>query len=176
LARCFAYACTKSHPNRSKFGGDIAQINAHRFLLSPINFIINSTSQRPWEQKGPKNPCHTLIIGMSLYTVCPLFIPYYLENFLVQCYWIALCTIRALFILYCFFGEFLLPLYFRETLFLVYTHSLPLFTWAFCSFPSECLLCVSLVLSSLALLCHLPAQLGHLPSTSFVSMTYRKPY
>src|SRR5712671_1539728 len=54
LARCFAYACTKSHPNRSKFGGDIAQINAHRFLLSPINFVINSTSQRPWEQKGQK--------------------------------------------------------------------------------------------------------------------------
>src|SRR5882672_5697199 len=54
LARCFAYACTKSHPNWSKFGGDIAQINAHRFLLSPINFIINSTSQRPWEQKGQK--------------------------------------------------------------------------------------------------------------------------
>src|SRR5712675_1667135 len=54
LARCFAYACTKSHQNRSKFGGDIAQINAHRFLLSPINFIINSTSQRPWEQKGQK--------------------------------------------------------------------------------------------------------------------------
>src|SRR5712675_1031726 len=24
LARCFAYACTKSHPNRSNFGGDIA--------------------------------------------------------------------------------------------------------------------------------------------------------
>src|SRR5712672_973840 len=54
LARCIAYACTKSHPNRSKFGGDIAQINAHRFLLSPINFVINSTSQRPWEQKGQK--------------------------------------------------------------------------------------------------------------------------
>src|SRR5882757_6097568 len=54
LARCFAYACTKSHPNRSKFGGDIAQINAHLFLLSSINFIINSTSQRPWEQKGQK--------------------------------------------------------------------------------------------------------------------------
>src|SRR5712672_15324 len=54
LARCFASASTKSHPNRSKFGGDIAQINAHRFLLSPINFIINSTSQRPWEQKGQK--------------------------------------------------------------------------------------------------------------------------
>src|SRR5712671_4565994 len=54
LARCFAYACTKSHPNRSKFGGDIAEINAHRFLLSPINFIINSTSQTPCEQKGQK--------------------------------------------------------------------------------------------------------------------------
>src|SRR5712671_2706219 len=24
LVRCFAYACTKSHTNRSKFGGDIA--------------------------------------------------------------------------------------------------------------------------------------------------------
>src|SRR5882757_1248828 len=49
-----SYISTKSHPNRSKFGGDIAQINAHRFLLSPINFIINSTSQRPWKQKGQK--------------------------------------------------------------------------------------------------------------------------
>src|SRR5712672_1271411 len=31
LARCFAYACTKSHPNQSKCGGDIAQISAHLF-------------------------------------------------------------------------------------------------------------------------------------------------
>src|SRR5712671_3959871 len=65
LGRCFAYACTKSHPNRSKFGGDIAQINAHRFLLSPINFIINSTSQRPWEQKGQKTRVTPYVWGVT---------------------------------------------------------------------------------------------------------------
>src|SRR5882757_3439980 len=54
LARCFAYACTKSHPNRSKFGGDIVQIGAHQFSLSSINFIINSTPQGPWERKDQK--------------------------------------------------------------------------------------------------------------------------
>src|SRR5712671_2078383 len=54
LARCFAYACTKSHPNRSKCGGDIAQIGAHQLLLSFINFVINSTPQGPWERKGQK--------------------------------------------------------------------------------------------------------------------------
>src|SRR5712671_6758925 len=54
LAQCFAYACTKPHPNWSKFGGDIAQISAHQFLLSSINFIIISTPQGPWEQKGQK--------------------------------------------------------------------------------------------------------------------------
>src|SRR5712671_5832787 len=54
LARCFAYACTKSHPNRSKFGGDIAQIGAHQFSLSSINFVINSTPQGPWERKDQK--------------------------------------------------------------------------------------------------------------------------
>src|SRR5882672_4370982 len=54
LARCFAYACTKSHPNRSKFGGDIVQIGAHQFLLSSINFVINSTPQGPWERKDQK--------------------------------------------------------------------------------------------------------------------------
>src|SRR5712672_2710909 len=43
------YISTKFRPIWMRFGGDIAQINAHRFLLSPINFIINSTSQRPWE-------------------------------------------------------------------------------------------------------------------------------
>src|SRR5712671_3433814 len=48
------YISTKFQPIWMRFGGDIAQINAHRFLLSPINFIINSTSQRPWEQKGQK--------------------------------------------------------------------------------------------------------------------------
>src|SRR5712675_3311336 len=54
LAQCFAYACTKTHPNQSKFGRDIAQISAHRFLLSSINFVINSTPQGPWERKGQK--------------------------------------------------------------------------------------------------------------------------
>ena len=54
LAWCFAYTCTKPHPNRSKFGGDIAQISAHQFLLSSINFVINSTPQGPWERKGQK--------------------------------------------------------------------------------------------------------------------------
>src|SRR5712672_376480 len=54
LARCFAYVCTRTHPSRSKFGGDIAQISAHQFSLSSINFVINSTPQRPWEQKGQK--------------------------------------------------------------------------------------------------------------------------
>src|SRR5882672_854392 len=54
LARCFAYACTKSHPNRLKFGGDIAQIGAHQFSLSSINFVINSTPQGPWERKDQK--------------------------------------------------------------------------------------------------------------------------
>jgi len=54
LAWCFAYACTKTHPNWSTFGGNIAQISAHQFLLSSINFVINSTPQGPWEQKGQK--------------------------------------------------------------------------------------------------------------------------
>src|SRR5712672_716817 len=54
LARCFAYACTNSHPNRSKFGGNIAQIGAHQFSLSSINFVINSTPQGPWERKDQK--------------------------------------------------------------------------------------------------------------------------
>src|SRR5712672_2841706 len=54
LAWCFSYACTITHPNRSKFGGDIAQISAHRFPLSSINFVINSTPQGPWERKGQK--------------------------------------------------------------------------------------------------------------------------
>jgi len=36
LAWCFAYACTRTHPNWSKFGGDIAQISAHQFSLSSI--------------------------------------------------------------------------------------------------------------------------------------------
>src|SRR5712671_6550993 len=49
-----SYISTKSHPNRSKFGGNIAQINAHQLLLSFINSVINSTPQGPWERKGQK--------------------------------------------------------------------------------------------------------------------------
>jgi len=59
LAQCFAYVCTKTNPNWSKFGRDIAQISVHQFLLSSINFIINSTPQGPWNEKA-KNPCHFL--------------------------------------------------------------------------------------------------------------------
>jgi len=54
LARCFAYACTKTNPNQSKIGGDIAQISAHQFSLSSINLVINSTPQGLWERKGQK--------------------------------------------------------------------------------------------------------------------------
>jgi len=54
LAWCFAYVCTKTHPNQSKFGGNIAQISVHQFSLSSINFVINTTPQGPWEQKGQK--------------------------------------------------------------------------------------------------------------------------
>jgi len=54
LAWCFAYACTRTNPNRSKFGGDIAHISAHHFSLSSINFVINSTPQGPWERNGQK--------------------------------------------------------------------------------------------------------------------------
>jgi len=50
----FAYTYTKTNPNQLKFGGDIAQISAYQFLLSSINFVINSTPQGPWEQKGQK--------------------------------------------------------------------------------------------------------------------------
>src|SRR5712671_3431679 len=46
--------CLHVHQNSSKFGGDIAQISAHQFLLSSINFVINSTPQGLWEQKGQK--------------------------------------------------------------------------------------------------------------------------
>jgi len=49
LARCFAYTYTKTNLNWSKFGGDITQISVHQFLLSSINFVINSTPQGPWE-------------------------------------------------------------------------------------------------------------------------------
>jgi len=127
---------------------------------------------------------HPLLLGECLvqyhwnvlYAVCALFIPYCLENFLVQCYWIALCTIRALFILYFFGGNSCSHFILERLCFLCTPFFCHFSLRPSAPFPSECLLCVSLALSSLALLCRLPVQLGHLPSTSFVSMTYRNPY
>jgi len=59
LDTCFVLLMrfTKYHPNRfSKFGGDIAQINApgFGFYCPPINSSLNSTSQRPGGNKRPK--------------------------------------------------------------------------------------------------------------------------
>jgi len=127
---------------------------------------------------------HPLLLGKCLvqyhwnvlYAVCALFIPYCLENFLVQCYWIALCTIHALFISYCFWGNSCFHFILERLCFLCTPFFCHFSLGPSAPFPSECLLCVSLALSLLALLCRLPVQLGHLPSTSFVSMTYRNPY
>jgi len=49
-----SYISTKFGAIWMSFGGDIAQISAHQFLLSSINFVINSTPQGPWERKGQK--------------------------------------------------------------------------------------------------------------------------
>jgi len=66
----------------------------------------------------------------SLRTVHPLLLGEFLGPMLLDCLVHNLCIVHLLL----FFGEFLLPLYFRETLFLVHAILLPLFTWAFCSF------------------------------------------
>jgi len=95
---------------------------------------------------------------IALCTIHTLFVLYCLRNSLVQYCWKVLCTIHALFVSYylgstwsnavglpCMqftccsspivFREFLLPHYFRKTLFLVHAILLLLFTtWAFCSF------------------------------------------
>ena len=63
-------------------------------------------------------------------TVHPLLLGEFLGPMLLDCLVCNLCIVYPLLI----FGEFLLPLYFRKTLFLVYAILLPLFTWAFCSF------------------------------------------
>jgi len=95
-----------------------------------------------------------------LCAVRALFIPYCLENFLVQCYWIALYAICALFISYCFLGNSYSHFILGRLCFL-YTPSFCHFSLGpSAPFPSECLLCVSLALSSLALLCHLPSSVG----------------
>src|SRR5712675_190196 len=80
---------------------------------------------------------HCLMCGLR--AVHSLLLGEFLSPMLLDC---LVCIVYPLL----FFGEFLLPLYFRETLFLVHAILLPLFTWAFCSFPLECLLCVSLAL------------------------------
>jgi len=71
LAQCFAYACTKTNPNRLKFGGDIAQIGAHQFSLSSTNFVINSTPQGPWEQKGQKTCVSRKLLSLIYSIVTP---------------------------------------------------------------------------------------------------------
>jgi len=81
LAWCFAYACTKTHPNRLKFGGDIAQISAHQFSLSSINCVINSTPQGPWERKGQKT-CLTPYSSLSQ-TLAPGWPPEWLQRLLI---------------------------------------------------------------------------------------------
>jgi len=68
LAWCFAYTCTKTNPDWSKFGEDIAQISVHQFSLSSINFVINSTPQGLWEWKGQKTcvtPYQHLGVGLG---------------------------------------------------------------------------------------------------------------
>src|SRR5712672_3647965 len=59
------YISTKFQPIWMRFGGHITKINAHRFLLSPINFVINSTSQRPWEQKGQKTRVTPYLLSIA---------------------------------------------------------------------------------------------------------------
>jgi len=108
-----------------------------------------------------------------LCVVCTLFIPYCLGNFLVQCYWIALC---ALFILYHFLENSYSHFILERLCFLCMPFFCHFLLGPSALFPSKCLLCVSLALSLLAQLCCLPIQLGHLPSTSFVGMTYRNLY
>src|SRR5712671_417013 len=83
-------------------------------------------------------------------TVHPLLLGEFLGSMLLDCLVRNLCIVHLLL----FFGEFLLPLYFRETLFLVHTILLPLFTWAFCSFSfrvsSVCQSCTFFVGASLS--------------------------
>ena len=54
LRRRLALKQAHTHPNRSRFGRDIAQVNLHQLSSSFSNFSISSTSQGLWEQKGPK--------------------------------------------------------------------------------------------------------------------------
>src|SRR5712675_2852738 len=67
LAWCFAYTCTKTNPDWLKFGEDIAQISAHQFSLSSINFVINSTPQvSPAPGVGSYRHLACLRTGVSL--------------------------------------------------------------------------------------------------------------
>ena len=111
---------------------------------------------------------HPLLLGECLVqyhwnvlcTVCTLFIPYYLGNFLVQCYWIALYALCALFIPYCFLGNSCSHFILERLCFLCMPFFCHFSLGPSAPFPSHCLLCVSLALSSLVLLCHLPSSVG----------------
>ena len=95
-----------------------------------------------------------------LCAVHALFIPYCLGNFLVQCYWIALCAICALFIPYWFLGNSCSHFILERLCFLYIPFFCHFSLKPSTPFPSHCLLCVSLALSSLVLLCHLPSSVG----------------
>jgi len=80
-----------------------------------------------WRVLGPIS-LECLMCGS--YTVYPLLLGEFLGPMLLDCLVCNSCIVHPLL----FFGEFLLLLYFRKTLFLVCAILLPLFTWAFCSF------------------------------------------
>src|SRR5712672_1996892 len=91
--------------------------------------------------------CLVQCLMCGLHTVHPLLLGEFLSPMLLDC---LVCIVYPLL----FFGKFLLPLYFRETLFLVHAILLPLFTWAFCSFSfrvsSVCQSCTFFVGASLS--------------------------
>src|SRR5712671_1967952 len=74
--------------------------------------------------------CLVQCLMCGLHTVHPLLLGEFLGPMLLDCLVCNSYIVHPLL----FLGEFLLPLYFRKTLFLVCAILLPLFTWAFCSF------------------------------------------
>src|SRR5712675_2098781 len=79
---------------------------------------------------GVLGPISLECLMCGLHTVHPLLLGEFLGPMLLDCLVCNSYIVHPLL----FLGEFLLPLYFRKTLFLVYAILLPLFTWAFCSF------------------------------------------
>jgi len=79
---------------------------------------------------GVLGPISLECLMCGSHTVHPLLLGEFLGPMLLDCLVYNSCIVYSLL----FFGEFLLPLYFRETLFLMCAILLPLFTWAFCSF------------------------------------------